>query len=170
MCIVSSSRSWVALYQMLRRSVLLSCLAFEQKDSVAPVSAVSVSNLISLSHRHRAWDQEGWLKWRRTRRLCRSPPGIPEKGHLNGAGISPATWLRVSQSAECSQKARRDTEIKSKFQTARQKQANSFTNRNPAAPMCRYVNVKRLESLSQSTAALNSLNRPQLWSGPRTQQ
>ncbi|GAA6070183.1 uncharacterized, partial [Tachysurus ichikawai] len=98
------------------------------KDGTAPVFAVSVSDLIFLSLRHQAWDQEGWLKCKRTLRLGWSPLGIPEKGHLNGAGISPATWLSVSQSAECSQKSRRDTEIQSKFHTARQKQAKSFTN------------------------------------------
>lgn len=94
-------------------------------------------------------DRDGWLKcrWTHRLRLGRSLQGIPAKGHLNGARIGRATRPSPSQSAKCSQEASRDTEIKSEFHTARQKQANSFTNSNPAAPMCRYVNVTRLESL-----------------------
>lgn len=90
--------------------------------------------------------------------LGRSLQGIPAKGHLNGARTSTATRLSASQAALCSQKASRDTEIKSEFNTARRKQANSLTNSNPGASASRCVNVPWLESLNQSNVTLNSLN------------
>lgn len=90
----------------------------------------------------------GPLKCRRTHRLWRSLSlqGIPAKGHLNGARIRTARQQSPSRSAECSQKALRDTEIKSRFHMVRKKQASSLTNPKPGAPMCRYGNVTCLGS------------------------